>query len=100
MTTLDIKQVEPLIKELSLPEEVKKAFYQTFFGSLMGQAFLFMGLLAIYLQLLQCLTRMRRPRCRFSVTTSACSSGPSWRRRSPASCCSKCCQPRCAHYAS
>jgi len=48
MTTLDIKQVEPLIKELSLPEEVKKAFYQTFFGSLMGQAFLFMGLLAIY----------------------------------------------------
>jgi Leucine Rich repeats (2 copies) len=44
----DIKQVEPLIKELSPRAEVKKAFYQTLFGSLMGQTLFFMGLLAIY----------------------------------------------------
>jgi hypothetical protein len=48
MASLDIKQVEPLIKEFSPPEEVKRTFYQTLFGSLMGQTFFFMGLLAIY----------------------------------------------------
>jgi hypothetical protein len=48
MGGLDTKQVEPFIKELSPPEELKKTFYQTFFGSLMGQTFFFMGLLAIY----------------------------------------------------
>jgi len=48
MAGLDIKQVEPFIKELSPPEELKKTFYQTFFGSLMGQTFFFMGLLAVY----------------------------------------------------
>jgi hypothetical protein len=49
MASVDFKQVEPLIKELSPPEEVKKSFYQTFFGSLVGQTYFFMGLLAIYL---------------------------------------------------
>jgi hypothetical protein len=49
MASADFKQVEPLIKELSPPEEVKKSFYQTFFGSLVGQTYFFMGLLAVYL---------------------------------------------------
>jgi hypothetical protein len=49
MASVDFKQVEPLIKELSPPQEVKKTFYQTFFGSLVGQTYFFMGLLAIYL---------------------------------------------------
>jgi hypothetical protein len=48
MAGLDIKQVEPLIKQFSPPEEVKKTFYETLFGSLMGQTVLFIGLLAIY----------------------------------------------------
>src|SRR5580704_15964704 len=48
MADLNIKQVEPLIKQFSPPEEVKKTFYQTLFGSLMGQTVLFGGLLAIY----------------------------------------------------
>src|SRR5262245_20267842 len=57
MATLDIKQVEPLIKELSTPEEVKKTYYQTLFGSLMGQACLFMGLLAFYFAIVVVLYR-------------------------------------------
>ena len=48
MTGLDIKHIDPLIKEFSPTEELKTKFYQTFFGSLMGQTFFFMGLLAIY----------------------------------------------------
>src|SRR5258708_3568718 len=36
------------IKEFSPPDEVKKAFYQTLLGSLMGHTVLLMGLLAIY----------------------------------------------------
>jgi hypothetical protein len=48
MASLDTKQIEPLIKGLSPPEDLKRTFYQTFFGSLMGQTFFFMGLLAVY----------------------------------------------------
>jgi hypothetical protein len=49
MASLDTKQVEAFIKKLSPPGELKKTFYQTFFGSLMGQTFFLMGLLAVYL---------------------------------------------------
>jgi hypothetical protein len=49
MASVDFKQVEPLIKELSPPEDVKKTFYQTVFGAVVGQTYFFMGLLAIYL---------------------------------------------------
>jgi hypothetical protein len=48
MGSLDTKQVEPFINKLSPPEDLKRTFYQTFFGSLMGQTFFFMGLLAVY----------------------------------------------------
>jgi hypothetical protein len=33
----EMRQIEPLIREFSPPEALKKTFYQTFFGSLMGQ---------------------------------------------------------------
>jgi hypothetical protein len=46
--TPDIKELDPLIKHFSPPEDVKKTFYKTLFGSLMGQTVLFLGLLAIY----------------------------------------------------
>jgi hypothetical protein len=49
MASLNTKQVEPFIKELSPPEELKKTFYQTFFASLIGQTFFLMGLLAVNL---------------------------------------------------
>jgi hypothetical protein len=49
MASGDIKQLEPLIKELSPSDEVKKRFYQTGFGSVVGQTFFLVGLLASYL---------------------------------------------------
>jgi hypothetical protein len=57
MASLDAKQVEPFIEELSRPDELNKTFYQTFFGSLMGQAFFLMGLLAVYLAVVAALYR-------------------------------------------
>jgi hypothetical protein len=49
MASLDAKQVEAFITELSPPEKLKNTFYQTFLGSLIGQTFFLMGLLAVYL---------------------------------------------------
>ena len=57
MASLDAKQVEPFIKELRRPDELNKTFYQTFFGSLMGQVFFLMGLLAVYLAVVAALYR-------------------------------------------
>jgi hypothetical protein len=49
MASLDAKQVEPSFKELSPPWDLKKKFYETFCGSLMGQTFLLTGLISVYL---------------------------------------------------
>src|ERR1700751_1708211 len=46
MPGLDVKQLEPLFKDFGPTEEVKKSFYQSFFGSLMGQVVVFVGLMA------------------------------------------------------
>jgi hypothetical protein len=48
MANLDVKEVGALITEFSPPEDVKRTFYKTFLGSLMGQTFFFMGLLGVY----------------------------------------------------
>src|SRR5215472_1068535 len=52
MTTPEIKPIEPLLKQFSLPEEVKRIFYKSLFGSLLGQAVLSVGLIASYLAIL------------------------------------------------
>src|SRR5215470_12107309 len=48
MAGLDIKHVEPLIKEFSPPETLKKTFYQTPFGALMGKTYILAGMLTTY----------------------------------------------------
>jgi Leucine-rich repeat (LRR) protein len=62
MTNIDLKLVGELAKAIGPTDELKGRFYQTYFGSLLGQTILLVGTLAIYVTTgVLCLTYLKPP---------------------------------------